>query len=222
MVRQNTIARLDRLTFTSTPADVARLVDEGRLTPVPGNADYRLKGVPLPFAHPVVRMFIERMARELRRDCGEQLVVTSLVRPMMHQPPNAHALSVHPAGMAVDLHIPDRPRCRRFLESALLALEEEGVLDATGERNPPHLHVAIYPRAYAMYLARIAQNPAWAAEAVRPGRARGPSAAIRPHWLFAGGLFIALASAVVVRLLVQGTTRPRRRNDDPEEPDRGE
>lgn len=160
MIRQHVAAVDARLAFARTTMDVARLVEDGQVVPVPGNGDYRLKGVMMPFAHPGVRTLIEWLAREYRSYCGEPLVVTSLLRPIVHQPSNAHPLSVHPAGTAVDLRIPDRPECQSFLESMLLRMEAEGLLDVTKEKKPPHLHVAVYPRAYLAYLARLAAEPA--------------------------------------------------------------
>ncbi|NIQ53438.1 MAG: hypothetical protein GWN71_08370 [Gammaproteobacteria bacterium] len=197
MVRQNAVARWHRLDFVRTPVDVARLVMEGGLVPAPGNGDYRLEGVDLPFTHPVTRVFLERTAREYRRACGEPLVVTSLVRPLDRQPPNAHPLSVHPAGMAVDLRIPDRPECRRHLERLLLALEAQGVVDATEERRPPHLHVAVYPGAYAAHVVRLVRDSASSVRGPRqrPSRHAVPAAAL---WAF-GGLLIALGGMMAWR-----------------------
>lgn len=153
MIRQNQVAQENKFTFLETPADVRRFVEAGYLVPVPGNADYRLHNVPFPYARPAVKTFIERLARQYRAACGEVLVVTSLTRPTSRQPPNSHALSVHPTGMAVDLRISRRASCRRWLESTLLHLEGQGVIDATRERRPPHYHVAVFPERYTTYVA---------------------------------------------------------------------
>src|SRR5690606_40865182 len=40
-----------------------------------------------------------------------------------------------------------------WVESTLLMLEKEGVLEATHERRPPHYHVALFPRHYKRYFA---------------------------------------------------------------------
>jgi nucleoid-associated protein YgaU len=40
------------------------------------------------------------------------------------------------------------------MESVLLSLEGAGVLEATYERNPPHFHVALFPRQYSAYVER--------------------------------------------------------------------
>jgi hypothetical protein len=103
-----------------------------------------------------VRAFIERIAGDYRAACGEQLVVTSLTRPALRQPRNASPLSVHPAGMAVDLRVSARAPCRNWLQQELLELEERGVLDATREYHPPHFHIAVFPTPYGEYEDAIA------------------------------------------------------------------
>ena len=80
------------------------------------------------------------------------------VRPQNRQPANAASNSVHPAGMAVDLRIPDRGRCRSWLEQTLLSLEGSGVLDVTRERWPPHYHVAVFTTPYQNYVAALADR----------------------------------------------------------------
>ncbi len=136
-------------------AHVARFVELKLLVRLPGNADYALHQVSFPYARPEVKLFVERLARQYRNACGEQLVVTSLTRPLNRQPPNSSALSVHPRGMAVDLRRSNVRACRSWLEDVLLHLERSGAVQATRERRPPHYHVAVYTRAYADYVARL-------------------------------------------------------------------
>ena len=155
MSRQHNIAVEEELTFYDTPGAVLAEVAAGTLTPLEGNADYRIANVSFAYAVPEVRMFVERLGAQYRSACGEQLVVTSLTRPKAKQPRNAHVLSVHPAGMAVDLRISEKASCRAWLESTLLDLEGEGVLDVTRERMPPHYHVAVFPTPYRAYAAEI-------------------------------------------------------------------
>ena len=119
------------------------------------DGDFRLKDVSFPVTRPEVKLFIERLSRQYRSACGEQLIVTSLTRPVANQPRNASPLSVHPTGMALDLRRPRNRACRRWIEDTLLHLESRGVLDATRERRPPHYHVALFPQEYAAYVARI-------------------------------------------------------------------
>lgn len=154
MQRQYDVAVAEDYTFAETPAAVESLVEKDRLIRLSGNADYALAKVSHPFARREVKTFVENLSAEYRKACGEQLVVTSLTRPRADQPGNAHKLSVHPAGMAVDFRISRNGKCRNWFEKALLGLERKDVLDATRERNPPHYHVAVYPDAYRAYAAR--------------------------------------------------------------------
>ena len=153
--RQVAQARQHDFSHLANAGQVRRFVDAGYLVPISGNRDYTLHDVSFPFARPEVRLFVERLATQYRRACGEQLVVTSLTRPRSHQPRNASSRSVHPTGMAIDLRRP-AGRCRAWLEGVLLSLEARGVLEATAERRPPHYHVAVFPKPYAAYVEQLA------------------------------------------------------------------
>ena len=176
--RQVAQARRHDFTHLTGPAQLRRFVDAGLLVHVAGNRDYTLVDVSFPFARPEVRLFIERLSSQYRRACNERLVVTSLTRPLSHQPRNASDRSVHPTGMAIDLRVP-AGRCRGWLEAVLLSLEARGVLEATRERRPPHYHVAVYPKPYAAYVraltARVAGGSAEPAPAAR-GSVDAPAA----------------------------------------------
>ncbi|HUP43627.1 MAG TPA: DUF5715 family protein [Thermoanaerobaculia bacterium] len=166
MDRQNREARRHDFTFLDTPSQVHRFAELGYLVPVRGNGDYALKpGVPYPYARPEVRLFLERLGSQYRAACGERLIVTSLTRPRSRQPRNASPRSVHPTGMAMDLRVSGSRRCRSWIEETFLALEGRGVLDANREYYPPHYHVALFPRPYAEYVARL--EPGGADEVVR-------------------------------------------------------
>ena len=183
MERQYEVARSEDFTFAETPATVDDLVKKERLVPLAGGPDYTLHRVSYPFARPEVKTFVENLSADYRKACGEQLVVTSLTRPRSEQPGNAHKLSVHPAGMAVDFRISKSPKCLQWFEKALLALERKDLLDATRERNPPHFHVAVFPGAYAAYAARNkpAARPSPSPTVLRPQRVPpAPSAAPAP------------------------------------------
>ena len=168
MLRQHEVAEEQDYSFLRTPAEVRDLHEEGRLVAIPGNEDYQLASVSYPFGRPEVKRFIERLAAQYREGCGEPLVVTSLTRPLSSQPRNAHPLSVHPAGMAVDFRVPRVAACRAWLEDALLSLERRELLDVTRERMPPHYHVAIFPAAYLAYVAEQEAAEAAAIAAARP------------------------------------------------------
>lgn len=149
MERQHAVALELGFRFVRTPAEMARLETQGDLVRMEGNDDYGFReGVSSLVARAETRTFVERLARDYRAACDEKLVVTSLTRPTTRQPRNAHRLSVHPAGIAVDLRVSRRADCRRWLENTLLAMEEAGALDVTRERYPPHYHVALFPDAY--------------------------------------------------------------------------
>lgn len=152
--RQTRQAHGHDFTYLAGPTQLRRFVDAGLLVPVGDTRDYRLEKVSFPVARPEVKLFIERLAAQYRRGCGEQLVVTSLTRPQSHQPRNASDQSVHPTGMAIDLRRP-AGRCRSWLEDTLLSLEAQGVLEATHERRPPHYHVAVFPEPYAEHVERL-------------------------------------------------------------------
>ena len=208
---QHEVAVEQDYTFLRTAAAVREFAAAGRLDTVAGNADYRVNKVSFPYARAEVVSFIERLAREYRAETGELLVVTSLTRPTGQQPGNAHKLSVHPAGMAVDLRVPFKPSQRSWLEARLLAFEEAGVLDVTRERHPPHYHVAVFPGAYRKWAAanppRLDETAVASAIAHLREIANGPAAGVIPLAGadaaniadgFNGWAFFALAGAVLV------------------------
>ncbi len=156
MDRQDRRARVNNFTFLQTARDVKRFVNAGLLVPVKEDgANYFLKDVSFEVARPAVKLFIDRLSSQYHRACGSPLVVTSLTRPLSDQPENASPRSVHPTGMAVDLRRPQNRRCLGWLESTLLSLERRGVIEATLEHYPPHLHVAVFPQNYMSYVAAI-------------------------------------------------------------------
>ncbi len=165
LTAQNAQAQAHDFTYLRTPDHVRRFVELGYLVPVRGNRDYDIDDeVSFPYARPQVRTFVERLAGQYRRACGEVMVVTSLTRALNSQPPNASSRSVHPTGMAVDLRRSNRRACRAWLEDVLLSLEANGVLEATRESRPPHYHIALYPEPYARYVDALATQTVEAAE----------------------------------------------------------
>jgi len=180
--------------------------------PLDSTADFVLRDVSFPFARPEVKWFVERLAAEYVRANGAELVVTSLTRPLSKQPPNAHALSVHPTGMAVDFRVPPTDSARAWLERTLLALEAKGVLDVTREQHPAHYHVAVFPEKYAVLwatlpplpprprpvarLAAVAAIPR-VAQHQAPGTIEMPETAVAV--LLAFGLLIMLGHSITAR-----------------------
>jgi hypothetical protein len=138
------------LGFYTTPTDVREAASTGALVPLTGSRDVRLHGVAVPYVAPATQAFVEQFGARHRQACGQPLVVTSAARPSTRQPDNSVGLSVHPTGMAVDLHKPTG-RCLRWLRATLLELEGDGVIEATEERRPAHFHVAVFPTEYARY-----------------------------------------------------------------------
>jgi hypothetical protein len=154
MVHQHEIAVKEDYSFLRTSTEVQKLATAGALVPIVDNTNLALSKVSYPFARPEVRDFVEFFAARYRDSIGSRLVVTSLTRPSSAQPRNAHKLSVHPAGMAVDLRIPADSTARHFVERSLLDMEKAGVLDVTRERNPAHYHVAVFAEKWAPFAAR--------------------------------------------------------------------
>jgi hypothetical protein len=159
MVEQNQVARTHELAFYRTTEDIHAAVARGELVALDGDENYDVADfVRHPFAHPAARLFVERVSAQYREACGQKLVVTSAVRPSNGQPRNAHQLSVHPAGMAVDLRVSDRAACRAWLEDTLMEMERNGLLNGIRENHPPHYHVAIYPEPYMAYATEQMKN----------------------------------------------------------------
>jgi hypothetical protein len=156
--RQHNVAKRNDYTFVRTSAELRELVRKGRLVQLYTTNNYVVDDVSYPYARPAVKLFIERLSAQYKAATGERLVITSLTRPLSRQPENASALSVHPAGMALDLRIPARRANRKWLEKTLLSLEDRAVLDVTRERHPPHYHVAVFPLQYERYVAQLTRD----------------------------------------------------------------
>ena len=203
MERQHEVAVDLDYDFARTASDVAEVVASGVLEEVMPNADFAMSGVSFPYAKPVVRDFVERLAAEYHFATGQVLVVTSLTRPLSEQPANASPLSVHPAGMAVDLRIPSSRRAQAWLSQRLLDLETLGVLDVTLERTPPHLHVAVYPAPFEAYAqgqdSLVAQRNAQ--RAVRVVATAVPAPVAATTHASAGWLFPALTAGMLLSLV---------------------
>ena len=220
MVHQHAVAVKLDYSFVRTAAQVNALVADSALERVTPNADLELSGVSFPYARPAVHDFIERLAAEYHAATGSPLVVTSLTRPTTLQPRNASPLSVHPAGMAVDLRIPAEGEALEWLEHELLSLEQSGVIDVTREHRPPHLHVAVFPLQYAEYAAQRPPVPASsAASPAAPIPLRAPTVAMaaankdgRPSLaaLAGGSAGVLLLVAAAIGTVLMRTSRQRR------------
>lgn len=201
MVRQNQIAKKNDFTFLRSATQIREFAVENRLEELRDTDTFLLAGVSFPYARPVVRLFVERLAEQYRDATGSALVITSLTRPTSRQPRNASPLSVHPAGMAVDFRIPADAAARNWLEHALLDLEDRGLLDVTRETHPSHYHVAVFPDAYEAYAARMTIETAQlAANAARFAQMASAATATASDSLLplAASMFAALCGLFVL------------------------
>jgi LysM repeat protein len=132
------------LTFYRTPTDIDQAAAAGKLVQLTGDSSYELsRGVGFSYATKEARQFVLAFAPQYRAACGTPLMVTSAARPTSRQPRNANPYSVHPTGIAIDIRRPPAGPCQRWLRGALARLEDQGVVEATEERHPVHLHVAV-------------------------------------------------------------------------------
>lgn len=140
------------LHFYQSGSGVLKASRSGTFVRLEGSRDYKVAGVSYPYVLPATHTFVSRLGSQYRAACGEKLVVTSAIRPQSFRLANSVSKTVHPTGMAVDLRKPTKARCLSWLRSTLVSLEARGVIEATEERNPPHFHVAVYPRPYQRYV----------------------------------------------------------------------
>jgi LysM repeat protein len=140
-----TRAVLNDLEFYRTSKSVYESVRDSELVLINITMDLTLDDVSYPFVLPRTLDVVNVFAKKYRAACGERLVITSAARPRSEQPRNASPQSVHPTGMAVDFRRPAEP-CLSYMRKELLALERQGILEATEERHPVHFHVAVLQR----------------------------------------------------------------------------
>lgn len=142
--RMYEFARQHRYPFYLTPSTLDDAIASGKLVPLIGDENYELgRGVAFSYATLEVREFVTQFARQYVAVCGVPLTVTSAARPMSRQPRNATPRSVHPTGIAVDFRRPFAGPCLTWVRSALAQLEARGYVEATEERHPAHLHLAV-------------------------------------------------------------------------------
>ncbi|MEO6528002.1 MAG: DUF5715 family protein [Gemmatimonadaceae bacterium] len=142
--KMHDFAESHHLPFYLTPTNVSDAVKTGRLVTLTGDSTYELtSGVGFSYATREARQFVLDFAPQYFAACGTPLTVTSAARPISRQPRNSNPYSVHPTGIAVDLRRPNAGPCQTWLRNALAELEARGFVEATEERHPPHLHVAV-------------------------------------------------------------------------------
>ncbi len=137
-------AQSHHLTFYLTATTLDSAIAHGKLVPLTGDSTYELtRGVGFSYASREVKQFVQAFAPQYLHACGKPLTVTSAARPLSRQPHNANPHSVHPTGIAVDIRRPSAGPCLTWVRGALSRLEEQGVVEATEEHHPVHLHVAV-------------------------------------------------------------------------------
>ena len=137
-------AQTHALTFYRTPRDIENAIADGRLVALTGDSTYEVtRAVRFAYATREAKQFVLAFAPQYLAACGAPLTVTSAARPTSRQPRNSNPFSVHPTGIAVDLRRPPAGRCQTWLRQALAELEIHGYVEATEERRPVHLHVAV-------------------------------------------------------------------------------
>jgi LysM repeat protein len=133
-----------RYPFYLTPFTLDQAIAQGKLVPLTGDATYELtRGVGFSYSTVEVREFITQFAPQYLAACGAPLTVTSAARPLSRQPHNANPHSVHPTGIAVDIRRPYPGPCLTWVRNALADLEAQGIVEATEEHHPVHLHIAV-------------------------------------------------------------------------------
>lgn len=174
------------LVFYRTPRDIDEAVAEGKLVPLDGDSTYELtRSVGFSYATREAKQFVASFAPQYLAACGAPLIVTSAARPVNRQPRNSNPYSVHPTGIAVDLRRPPAGPCQTWLRKALAELEDQGYIEATEERRPVHLHVAVLTEPGRIAALPPVGSDALAGVASRTGRSdgnlgvRSPAPAIR-------------------------------------------
>jgi LysM repeat protein len=142
--RMYDFANAHGLPFYLTQTNVDEAVKHGRLVPLTGDSVYELtSGVGFSYATREAKQFVKEFAPQYQAACGAPLIVSSAVRPTNRQPRNANPHSVHPTGIAVDFRRPFAGACLDWVRGALAELERRGIIEATEEHHPVHLHVAV-------------------------------------------------------------------------------
>jgi hypothetical protein len=151
-------AKKHQVPFVSSEAEIKTLLQQDRLVRLVSETHFEVdEQVSYPYVLPEVRIFAQRMGEYLHEVCGERMVITSALRLTTQKLRNSISDTVHPTGMALDIRLPPR-KCRKWFEARKKYLEYKGVIQATRERWPPHYHVVVYPKQYAMYISESANR----------------------------------------------------------------
>ena len=142
--RMYDFAMSNGMPFYRKPENVIEGIGTGHLVALTADSTFELKrDVHFSFVTRETAQFVQAFAPQYRAACGVPLTVTSAARPVTKQPKNSNPHSVHPTGIAVDFRRPQAGPCLNWVRAALAELERAGIVEATEERNPVHLHVAV-------------------------------------------------------------------------------
>lgn len=137
-------AMANGMPFYRKPENVIEGIAKGHLVALTADSTFELKSdVHFSFVTREAMQFVHAFAPLYRSACGVPLTVTSAARPITKQPKNSNPHSVHPTGIAVDFRRPQAGPCLNWVRSALAELEHDGIIEATEEHHPVHLHVAV-------------------------------------------------------------------------------
>jgi hypothetical protein len=150
---------LSRLTQSSypvisKPTDVEVAVKQGRLVPIYPRASMGravkdtliLCGVTHPFALPEVEALLQALATEYALDCGQPLVVTSLVRSEEAEVIEGGMVDqAHVRGAGIDFRIPENSTCRELIETRLVGYTRGGDIVTHVETDTFVFHTTVLP-----------------------------------------------------------------------------
>lgn len=148
---QHSYAEKGHLSFMQSESDVKKSLRSRLLFPITLNPHVKLHKVSFPYGLFTTQLFVDWFAKRHKNACGVGMTITSGTRPRNRQPSNAHKLSVHPTGMAVDIRIPATEECEWWMMNETLWLESLGVIDVTREFYSPHFHIAVFPERFLEY-----------------------------------------------------------------------
>jgi hypothetical protein len=164
------------LPFYLTPTNLDDAIKKGKLVALTGDSTYELtRGVGFSYATREAKQFVLAFAPQYLAACGTPLTVTSAARPISRQPHNSNPYSVHPTGIAVDLRRPPAGPCQTWVRNALAGLEAKGFVEATEERHPAHLHVAVFTEPGRMVTLPDLVGPAFASRSAPSRAAASPA-----------------------------------------------
>lgn len=164
LLQENRLADACNLSNIKDKANLRWYIEQGYLVPMRDGDDepyeidpYLAEADPddpelYLYVRPWTKQFIETTAARMWTEIGLRMRITSLVRPESYQAElrtfnrNAARDSTHPTGATVDISMVDYTwRQKNWLRKTLLALERDGLVEATEERGNACMHVFVHP-----------------------------------------------------------------------------